>query len=82
MLDLTKEAFDQIAIPIDCGVEAAPTGGCGSAWNDRLCPGSGDGVHGVHGALTVIAFVGQHMASLQSIEQTLDLGNVVTFAAG
>ena len=34
--DLAKEAFDQIAVFVDYGVEAAPCGGCGSARHDGL----------------------------------------------
>ena len=35
-----------------------------------------------HGALAVIALVGQNMVRPQSGEQALDLGNFVAFAAG
>ena len=53
--------------------------GCGAAGDDGFCAGGGDGIHG---ALSVIAFVCEDMASPQSIEQPFDLGDVVAFAAG
>jgi hypothetical protein len=50
--DFAKEAFDQVAIFVDCGVTAAPTCGCDSAWEDGFRSCCRDGVHG---ALAVMA---------------------------
>jgi hypothetical protein len=63
VFDLAEEAFDQIAILVDCGVKGAPTRGCGSAWNDRFCSRGGDSVHG---PLPIITFVGQNISCPQS----------------
>lgn len=79
MFDLAEESFDQIAFLVEMRIEAAPLGGCGSARNDGLCAGGGDGVHG---ALSVISFIGKDMPCLQSVEQAFDLGDVVAFPAG
>ena len=54
MFDLAKEAFDQIAILVDDGIEAAPCGGCDPARDDGLCARGRDGVHG---ALTIVTLV-------------------------
>ena len=77
MFDLAEEALDEVPILVDCSVEGAPTGGCGSSRNDWFCSGRSDGVHG---ALAVISFVCQDIASLQPLEQPLDLGDVIAFS--
>ncbi len=79
VFDLAEEALDQVAILVDCCVKATPLGGCGSTRNDGLCSGCCDSVHGTP---TVIALVGQNMTCRQPFEQSLDLGDVVAFAAG
>lgn len=78
MLDLAKEAFDQIAVLVDYGIEAAPFGGCGSAWHDGFCAASGNSIHR---PLPVIAFVGENMPCLQPVKQQLDLRDVVALPA-
>lgn len=78
MFDLAEEAFDQIAVLVYRCIKASPTGGCGSARDDRFCASGGDGIHG---ALAVIAFVSQNMPCLQPIEERLNLGNVIAFPA-
>ena len=76
VFDLAEEAFDQIAVLVDCGVEAAPLGGCDSTRNDgfRSCC-----CDGVHSAMAVIALVGQNMPRPQAIKQSLDLRDVIAF---
>lgn len=78
VFDLAEEALNQVAVLVDCGVEATPTCGCGSTRNDRFRPRRCDGVHG---ALAVITLVSQHMARRQTIEEPLDLGDVIAFPA-
>lgn len=79
VFDLVEEAFDQIAVFVERGVKASPLGGCGAAWDDGLGSGCRNGMHGT---LAVIALVGEDMVGPQSIEQPLDLGDVVAFTAG
>lgn len=79
VLDLVEEAFDEIAVFVEGGIEASPLGCCGSARNDGFCSAGGNGIHR---ALAGIALVGQNMVCPQSIKQTLDLGDVVAFATG
>jgi hypothetical protein len=79
VFDLAEEALDQVAVLVDCGIEARPTGGCGSTRDNRLRSRCCDGVHG---ALAIVAFVSQHMARRQTFEQPLDLGGVIAFPAG
>ena len=76
MFDLTEEAFDQVAILVECGIETPPLGCCSSARNDGFRACSGDGVHG---SLAVIALVRQHMACRQAIKQGFNLGDVIAF---
>jgi hypothetical protein len=78
VFDLTKEALDQIAILVDCGIKGAPLCCRGSARDDRFCSGSSDSVHGTLGIITL---VGQHVTCPQAIEQAFDLGDVIAFAA-
>ncbi|GLJ00269.1 hypothetical protein Sbs19_40860 [Sphingobium sp. BS19] len=46
VVDLAEAAFDQIAVLVDCGIEAAPFGGCRSARNGRFCSCRRDGDKG------------------------------------
>ena len=78
VFDLTKEALDQIAILVDCGIKGAPLCCRGSARDDGFCSGSSDSVHGTLGIITL---VGQHVTCPQAIEQAFDLGDVIAFAA-
>lgn len=79
MFDLAEEALDQVAVLVDCGVEATPTSGCGSTRDDRFCSGCSDSVHG---ALTIVALVSQHMVCRQPFEQPFDLRDVIALTAG
>ena len=78
VFDLAKEALDQIAILVDRGIKGAPLCCRGSAWDDGFCSCRRDSVHGT---LAIITLVGQHMTCPQTIEQALDLGDVIAFAA-
>lgn len=79
MFDLVEKAFDEVADFVDRCLEAAPLGGDGPAWDNRLCAAGRDGIHG---ALAIITLVRQNVACLQPVEQPLDLGDIVAFAAG
>lgn len=65
LFDLNKEAFDQIAVVIDCGVKAAPSGRCSSTRHDGFCTSGSDGIDG---ALSVVSVVCQNMACLHAIQ--------------
>lgn len=79
MFDLVEKAFDEVAVFVDRCLEAAPLGGYGPAWDNRLCAA---GCDGIHGALAIVTLVRQNVACLQPVEQPLDLGDIVPFAAG
>ena len=76
VFDLTKEAFDQIAVSMNDDVKAALCGGCGSARHNWFCASS---CNGIHRPLFVIAFVSQNMSTFWPVEQRLNLCNVVAF---
>jgi hypothetical protein len=79
VLDLAEEAFDQVAILVDDGVEGAPFGRDGSARDDRFCS---CGCDGVHSPLPIVTLVRQNVNRLQAFKKRLDLGDVVALAAG
>ena len=79
VFDLVEEAFDQVTVFVDRGIEAAPFGGDGPAWDNRLCAA---GCDGIHGPLPIVSLVCQNVACLEPVEQPLDLGYVIAFAAG
>jgi hypothetical protein len=78
VFDLVEEAFDQIAIFVESGIEGSPLRGCGPARDNGPRTAGGDGIHSTP---TVIALVGQDMVCPQPIEQPLDLGDVVALSA-
>lgn len=77
VFDLVEEAFDQVAIFVDHSVEAAPLGCCRASRDHRNRAGCSNGIHG---ALAIIAFVGQNPVCAQPFEQWLDLGDVIALS--
>ena len=79
VFDLAEEAFDQVSVFVDRGIEAAPFGGDGPAWDDGLCTA---GCDSVHGPLPIVTLVRQNVPCLQPLEKRLDLGDIVALATG
>ena len=78
MFDFIEEALDQIAIPVDCRIETSPCCGCYPTGHDGFCSRRSDGIHG---ALTVIALVGEDMTRFEASQKRLDLRDVIALAA-
>lgn len=79
MFEFIEEAFDEVALLVEDGIERAARGGGLAARDD------GDGARGgggIDGALGVIALIGEYEAGADAVEQGLDLSDVVALAAG
>jgi hypothetical protein len=67
VFDFAKEAFDQVSIFVDIGIEVAPFCGCGSGWTNGLVP---DSVYGVN--ISYACFVHDRNYSADSTMSRVD----------
>lgn len=76
---MTEETLDCVAVLIEVFVENPASRGGFPTGNNWFCARPSDGVHG---ALPIITFVRKDIVGLQTIQQRLNLSDIIALTAG